>query len=85
MRGVEREWEELRKDARKLESELDVKLVSFSKVGQGVGEAVLQGERPSEVRAPQPQKLQWRWWEGGRGGGAGECVRERVRVYQAKP
>mmetsp|Transcript_13739 Transcript_13739/g.26356 ORF Transcript_13739/g.26356 Transcript_13739/m.26356 type:complete len:259 (+) Transcript_13739:406-1182(+) len=58
MRGVEREWEELRKDARKLESELDVKLVSFSKVGQGVGEAVLQGERPSEMLGGKVAELE---------------------------
>ena len=40
-RGAEREWEEHRKEARKLESEVDVKLASFSKLGQGLGGDVL--------------------------------------------
>jgi Golgi SNAP receptor complex protein 1 len=35
----ERDWEELRREARKLESEVDVKLAGFSKLGQGFGDA----------------------------------------------
>jgi len=34
----ERDWEDLRREARKLESEVDVKLAGFSKFGQGFGD-----------------------------------------------
>lgn len=32
--GGDRAWEELRKEARKIEGEVDVKLAAFSKLGQ---------------------------------------------------
>jgi hypothetical protein len=47
-----REWEELRKEARKLESEVDVKLASFSKLGQGIGEVYGIGQDGEQVRSP---------------------------------
>lgn len=34
--GVDRQWEDLRKQARKLESEIDQKLSAFSKLGNGI-------------------------------------------------
>eukprot|EP00959_Pyramimonas_sp_CCMP1952_P416377 8723280-Pyramimonas_sp.AAC.1 len=36
----ERDWEDLRREARKLESEVDVKLAGFSKFGQGFGDSL---------------------------------------------
>ena len=57
-RGIS-EWEELRKEARKLESEVDVKLASFSKLGQGIGECYgdMLEQDGEQVCSPVPARL----------------------------
>lgn len=45
--GKRQSWEELRKEARQIENQIDVKLVQLSKIGTGIGSSASKASPPS--------------------------------------